>query len=79
MKIATLLKLLGDEAIQIHNTFKYIETEDNNQLETILKAQLSDETFDQFLGALRQLLVSTCEFKEKDVLILDRIVLGINN
>lgn len=98
VKIAILLNLLGDEAIQIYNTFEFESTEDKKKLETIIakfeaycnplknlvfehykffkRDQLPDETLDQFLVALRQ-LASTCEFKEKDVLILDRIVLGI--
>lgn len=40
--------------------------------------QLPSETFDQFLTVLKQ-LANTCEFKERDVLLLDRIVLGIGD
>ncbi|KAG5886135.1 hypothetical protein JTB14_009234 [Gonioctena quinquepunctata] len=40
--------------------------------------QILGETVDQFLTALRQ-LASTCEFKEKDTLIRDRLVLGIRD
>ena len=42
------------------------------------REQLPGETIDQFVTALRQ-LASTCEFKEKDVLIRDRIVLGVRD
>lgn len=37
VKIAILLNLLGDEALQIYNTFEYGEGEDCNKLDTILK------------------------------------------
>ncbi|XP_072384611.1 uncharacterized protein [Diabrotica undecimpunctata] len=40
--------------------------------------QLQNESIDQFVTALKQ-LASTCEFKEKDTLILDRIVLGTHD
>lgn len=40
--------------------------------------QLPGETVDQFITALKQLATS-CEFQEKDVLIRDRIVLGIRD
>lgn len=100
VKIAVLLSLLGDEGIQIYNTFEYSEGEDNTKLTTILakfdtycnpirnlvyehfkffkRDQLPGETVDQFVTALRQ-LANTCDFKEKDVLIRDRIVLGIRD
>ncbi|XP_074025754.1 uncharacterized protein [Leptinotarsa decemlineata] len=42
------------------------------------REQLSCETIDQFITALKQ-LASTCDFKEKDVLIRDRIVLGVKD
>lgn len=100
VKIAVLLNLLGDEALQVYNTFEYDAGEDSNKLETVLdkfeaycnpiknmvyehykffkRDQNPNETVDQFVTALRQ-LASTCEFKEKDVLIRDRIVLGIRD
>lgn len=100
IKIATLLHMLGDEGIQIYNTFEYEEGEDQTKLNVVMgkfdkycnplrnivyehykffkRDQLPGETIDQFITALRQ-LASTCEFKEKDVLIMDRIVLGIRN
>ncbi|XP_072401068.1 uncharacterized protein [Diabrotica undecimpunctata] len=40
--------------------------------------QLQNESIDQFVTALKQ-LAPTCEFKEKDTLILDRIVLGTHD
>ncbi|KAJ8913347.1 hypothetical protein NQ315_008737 [Exocentrus adspersus] len=40
--------------------------------------QLQTETVDEFVTALRQ-LSSTCEFKETDVLIRDRLILGIRD
>nr|CAI5822632.1 unnamed protein product [Callosobruchus analis] len=42
------------------------------------REQLPGETVDQFVTALRQ-LASTCDFKEKDILIRDRIVLGVKD
>lgn len=98
VKVAILLNLLGDEGIQIYNTFEYDEMEDKNKIDVVLgkfdkycnpiknlvyehfkffkRDQLPGESVDRFITALRQ-LASTCEFKEKDVLIRDRIVLGI--
>lgn len=40
--------------------------------------QLAGESFDQFVTALKQ-LANSCEFKERDTMILDRIVLGIRD
>lgn len=40
--------------------------------------QLINESIDQFVTELKQ-LASTCEFKEKDMLIRDRIVLGVRD
>ncbi|KAK9746914.1 hypothetical protein QE152_g5742 [Popillia japonica] len=37
---------------------------------------MTGETFDQFVTALKQ-LANSCEFKERDTMILDRIVIGI--
>lgn len=42
------------------------------------REQLQGESIDQFVTALRQ-LASTCDFKEKDVLIRDRLVLGVKD
>lgn len=100
VKIAILLNLLGDEGLQIYNTFEYSEEEDHTKLVIVLKKfddycnpvknlvyehfkffkreQHPSETMDQFVTALRQ-LASTCEFKEKDVLIRDRLVIGIGD
>ncbi|KAJ8970287.1 hypothetical protein NQ317_007601 [Molorchus minor] len=100
VKIAILLNLLGDEGIQIYNTFEYEEGEDKTKLAVVLnkfgqycnplknlvyehfkffkRDQLPSESIDQFVTALHQ-LASTCEFKEKDVLMRDRIVLGVRD
>lgn len=40
--------------------------------------QLPTESIDQFVTVLKQ-LANTCEFKERNVLILDRIVLGVRD
>lgn len=42
------------------------------------REQLPNENIDHFITALKQ-LASTCDFKERDILIRDRIVLGIND
>nr|CAI5844124.1 unnamed protein product [Callosobruchus analis] len=42
------------------------------------RKRLPNETEDQFITALRH-LASTCEFKENDLMIRDRIVIGIKN
>ncbi|XP_074028318.1 uncharacterized protein [Leptinotarsa decemlineata] len=100
IKVATLMNLLGDEGIQIYNTFEYEEVGDDKKLAVVLgkfdnycnplrnlvyehfkffkRDQQPGESVDQFVTALRQ-LSSSCEFKEKDVLIRDRIVLGIRD
>lgn len=100
VKIAILLHLMGDEGIEIYNTFEYEEGEDQEELNTVIdkfesycnpiknlvyehfkffkRCQLEHESISEYVTALRQ-LASTCEFLEKDILIRDRIVLGIRD
>lgn len=100
IKIAVLLNTLGDQGIQIYNTFEYENEEDEKKYSIVLEKfdvycsplknlvyehfkffkrdQLPHEGIDQFVTALKQLAV-TCEFKERDVLILDRLVLGVRD
>ncbi|XP_072376111.1 uncharacterized protein [Diabrotica undecimpunctata] len=77
IKIAILLNQLGDEGLKIFNTFEYENVGDDQKYNVVLY-QLQNESIDQFVTALKQ-LASTCEFKEKDTLILDRIVLGTHD
>ncbi|XP_072384427.1 uncharacterized protein [Diabrotica undecimpunctata] len=77
IKIAILLNQLGDEELKIFNTFEYENVGDDQKYNVVLY-QLQNESIDQFVTALKQ-LASTCEFKEKDTSILDRIVLGTHN
>lgn len=98
VKIAVFLNVLGDDGLEIYNTFEL--TDDDKKLDTILKKfeeycipiknlvyehykflkrdQLDGESVDQFVIELKK-LASSCEFAEKNVMIRDRIVLGIKN
>lgn len=98
-KVAILLNLIGEEAIEVFNTFK-LNTSDSENLETVLSkfeeycqpiknviferykffniVQKEGQSFDSFLTEL-QTAASTCEFKEEESLIRDRIVLGITD
>lgn len=100
VKIAVLLNLLGNEGLQIYNTFEFSNSESPETLELVLdkfreyckpvknlvyehfkfltRDRQPGETVDEFITALRQ-LASTCEFKERDVLIRDRLVIGIKD
>lgn len=103
VKIAVLLNILGNDGIQIYNTFEWSETEDKNSLDLVLakfdaycicnsiknvvfehykffkRDQMSGETIDEFITALKH-LATTCPFKDlQDTLIRDRLVLRVRD
>lgn len=94
IKVAILLNLLGDEGFEYENPEDATKLETViNKFELYCKPlknivyehfkffkrdQLPGERIDQFIKALRN-LASTCDFKEGDTLILDRIVLGVSD
>lgn len=98
-QVAILLNLIGEDGIEVFNTFK-LEEEDAKDIKIVLDkfeeycqplknviferykffniAQKEGKTFDSFLTEL-QTAASTCEFKEEESMIRDRIVLGISD
>ncbi|KAK9719024.1 hypothetical protein QE152_g22899 [Popillia japonica] len=92
VKIAVLLNIIGDQGLSIYNTFEYGTEEDRTKYEYITHLNMEQrrtvqntrqdqhegESVDEFTTELKK-LASTCEFKEKDVMIRDRLVLGISD
>lgn len=98
-QVAILLNLIGEDGIEVFNTFK-LEKEESEDLSAVLKtlekfcqplknviferykflnsAQREGRTFDSFLTEL-QTATASCEFKEDEAMVQDRIVLGITN
>ncbi|XP_071057612.1 uncharacterized protein [Onthophagus taurus] len=74
VKVAILLNIIGEEAVNIYNTFN-LSDEDRKKYEK----QEEMESFDNFVTELKKLAVS-CEFgDQRDSLIRDRIALGVTN
>ncbi|KAJ8972329.1 hypothetical protein NQ317_005911 [Molorchus minor] len=62
VKIAMLLNLLGDEGIQIYNTFEYEEGEDKKKLAVVLNK------FGQYCNPLKNLVYEHFKFFKRDQL-----------
>lgn len=97
-KIAILLNLIGDEGIEIYNTFKvdkktakfkevvklfkdYCEPRKNVVYERykFLNAnQKEGQTIESFITELKSLVVS-CEYKDEDDMVRDKLVMGIRD
>ncbi|XP_074037311.1 uncharacterized protein isoform X2 [Leptinotarsa decemlineata] len=76
-KINILLKLIGEDAIEVKQTFEYEKKEDETNFDVILVQQHNGEPFECFLLKLK-MRPATCEFGSlRDSSIRDRIVSGI--
>ncbi|XP_074040871.1 uncharacterized protein [Leptinotarsa decemlineata] len=76
-KINILLNLIGEDAIEVKQTFEYENKEDETNFDVILVQQHNGEPFESLLLKLK-MRVATCEFGSlRDSLIRDRIVSGI--
>uniref|UniRef100_T1GZT0 Uncharacterized protein n=1 Tax=Megaselia scalaris TaxID=36166 RepID=T1GZT0_MEGSC len=73
VKIAIMLHTIDEKSIQIFQKFVFEPEGDKEKL-----IKLENESFQDFLTAIRTLLAN-CEYLKDDVMLRDRIVLGINS
>ncbi|KAK9685184.1 hypothetical protein QE152_g38241 [Popillia japonica] len=87
IKAAIFLNLIGEEAVDLFNTFN-LTADEKKDIDKIINAfenyiqprnQTENKTFDVFLKDIKR-LADMCEFgTEKENMIRDRVVIGIKN
>ncbi|XP_030759604.1 uncharacterized protein LOC115885003 [Sitophilus oryzae] len=69
-KVAVFLNLIGDEGLELFNSFSFENGDEKNI------CQKEGQNFDNFLTELRK-AIKTTQYKDHDDMIRDRIVMGI--